>query len=805
MFKINLKLALRNLLNRRYYTSINILGLTIGLASFILLNIFVWDELSYDKYHKNSDRIFRVINIINNKGVGEESSGSPFPLGPTIKKDYPEIIENVVRIFNFQKEKHVLSIDSLTFEETKFYFADTSLFSIFDYEFLIGSPEESFRKKNSLIITESKAKEFFGSANPIGKEIVYEDRIEFKITGVIKDPPSQSHFSPEFLATFSSLEAYYGEYLNKMDWIWNPCWTYLLLKKNVDINSMDNILSDFSANYFFDDGANTEVVSLYLQPITQIHLHSHLDYEIQSNSNYLNVVTILFISFFILIAAIINYINLTTANGIRRANEISVKKIFWAEKTQILSQFLYESITMSFISLLLSLAIVEWIMPHYGVLTGKDFSDGINLTIKIIVLLLSIGLFTGLLAGIYPAFQLSRFNPVQILGDKINLSEYSAFPRKILVTAQTALSISLVIVSLGIYKHYKHIITLNLGFDYKNVLVINVEHSPLTYYFDEFRDSLIKMDGIENVTGFNYVPGVEHNIHPYIPEGFGSNSPQFYPAIQIKKGFFDTYKINFKSGESYDKSEINNGIIINERMVHYLGWGSCQEAIGKRFDFGTKHNKRVVIGVTEDFNVTSLHDTIVPFVIDKVTNIPSTAFFTKFIAVRFDPDKYDIAMNNIQGLWDFYHDNIELEYRLHEDILLDLYESERILSSLIYIFTIIAIVIAILGMLGLSSFLTEQRTREIGVRKANGATNMDILRIILKEYFWLGILSVFIAWPIAYLLINYITKEIVYRTKVGILIYLGASLLSVIIIGTTVIIQSLRASNKNPADSLRYE
>lgn len=805
MFKINFKLALRNLFNRRYYTVINILGLTIGLASFILLNIFVWDELSYDKYHENSDRIFRVINVINYKGIGEESSGSPFPLGPTFEKDYPDIVENVVRIFNFQKDRHVLSIDSITFDETQFFFTDTSLFSVFDYEFISGSPEKSFRKKNSLIITESKAKEYFGNKDPIGESIVYEDRIEFKVTGVIKDPPTQSHFSPEFLATFSSLEAYYGPFLNKMDWIWNPCWTYLLLKKDVDYTSLDGTLKEFSEKYFFDSGADTNIVSLYLQPITDIHLHSHLDYEMESNSNYMNVVTISFISFFILIAAIINYINLTTANGIRRANEISVKKIFWAGKIQILSQFLYESIIMSFIALLLSLAIVEWIMPHYGVLTGKDFSDGISLTLKIIVVLLSIGLATGLLAGIYPALQLSRFNPVQILGDKINLSEYSALPRKILVTAQTALSISLVITSLGIYKHYKHIVTLNLGFDYKNVLVINVEHSPLTYYFEEFRDSLMKKDGVINVTGFNYVPGVEHNIHPYLPEGFGADAQQFYPAIQVKKGFFDTYNIKFKAGESYDQSDQRNGIIINEAMVHYLKWGNCEDAIGKRFDFGHKQNKRIVIGVTEDFNVTSLHDTIVPFVVDKVTNIPTSAFFTKFLAVRYEAGKYDEALKNIKELWNYYHDNIILEYRQHEDILLDLYESERILSSLIYIFTIIAIVIAILGMLGLSSFLTEQRTREIGVRKANGASSIDILRIILKEYFLLGILSVFIAWPIAYFLLDYITKEIAYRATVGIFIYLAASLLSILIIGVTVVIQSLNASNKNPADALRYE
>jgi putative ABC transport system permease protein len=460
---------------------------------------------------------------------------------------------------------------------------------------------------------------------------------------------------------------------------------------------------------------------------------------------------------------------------------------------------------MSFIALLMSLAIVEWIMPHYGVLTGKDFSNGINLTLKIIGILLSIGLATGFLAGIYPALQLSRFNPVQILGDKINLNEYSALPRKILVTAQTALSISLVIVSLGIYKHYKHIVTLNLGFDYKNVLVINVEHSPLTYYFDDYRKSLMEKEGIVNVTGFNYVPGVEHNIHPYLPEGFGSNSQQFYPAIQVKSGFFDTYNIKFKAGTGYDQSSIKNGIIINEAMVHYLGWGNCNEAIGKRFDFGHKNNRRIIIGVTEDFNVTSLHDTIVPFVVDKVTQIPNSAFFTKFIAVRFEPGNYDVALQNIKELWNLYHDNIDIEYRQHEDILLDLYESERILSSLIYIFTIIAIVIAILGMLGLSSFLTEQRTREIGVRKANGATSLDILNIILKEYTILGVLSIFVAWPIAFSLITYITKDIVYRTNVGIPIYLYASVLSAVIIGVTVVIQSLNASNKNPADALRYE
>lgn len=803
MWKNYFKIALRNILRHKYYTLLNIAGLSIGLASFILIMIYVMDELSYDRHHKNADRIYRIINVYDDKGVGEHSTGSPFPLAEAIKDEYPSIIENTVRIFNFQKNKHIISYDGSKFEETRFFFADPSLFDIFNYTFLEGDPEKSFNKPFSVLLTESTARKYFGDEDPIGKKLRYEDRFDYTVTGILKDHPEQTHFRFDFLATFSSLDHHYEKGVKQFGWIWNPCWTYVLIKKGIDSGKLTNLFPEFVHNHFYEE--NRDIISLYLQPLTDIHLKSDLDYEITQNSDIKNIYILVLISVLILFAAVVNYVNIATASGSHRANEIAVKKIVGAQKRQVLYQFLIESVIVSLIALTVGLAIVEMIMPNYGELTDKDFSEGIRLSPVLISAILGTGLITGLAAGLYPAFYLSAFNPIQVLRRKAILSKNGTFPRKMLVTFQYGISIILIITTLGLFKQHSYISSHDLGFDYKNVIVINTDNSRVAANYRNFRAALKKYNSIEEATGFNYVPGVEHNLHPYYPEGVESKTIPFYPAIQVREGFFETYKIPFLAGQTIIEDTTDcceTGIVINKAMVDRLSWGKPQNAIGKKFVF--RQTEKSVVGVTENFHVTSLHDTIVPFVLDPQF-YSNKAEFTKFIGIRYKNGMKDIAIDAIRDEWYKIEGDRPFRYHEHSYYLSNLYQNEQILGNLLVFATLLAIFIATLGILGLTSFLTEQRIREIGIRKAMGALQWNIIKLFSNEYGGLIIISNIIAWPIAYYLVEFINKDFAYRTSTGLWIYLWALLFAFISGGLMIGYQTLRASKKNPIDALRYE
>ena len=804
MWKNSFKIAVRNIFRYKYYTLLNMAGLSIGLASFLLIMIYVIDELSYDRHHQYADRIYRVINVYNDQGIGEHSTGSPFPMAGALKKEFPSLVEDVVRIFNFQKSKHVLTREQSKFEETRFYFADKSIFDIFDYTFARGNADTSFNSDFSVLLTESTAKRYFGDKDPIGEKIVYEDKHEYTVTGILEDLPEQTHFKFDFLATFSSLEHYYPKGTRQYGWIWNPCWTYILLQPEVKMEQLSAKLPELVQKHFYDE--NKDIISLYLQPLTDIHLKSHLDYEIAQNSDFTNVVILALISVLILFAAIVNYVNLTTASGSNRAIEIAMKKIIGAQKRQVLYQFLIESVIVSLIALIVSLAIVEIIMPNYGTLTSKDFSEGIRLNPLLVITILATGFITGIASGLYPAFYLSAFNPLEILRRKNIVSRNGTFPRKLLVTFQYGISIILIITTLGIFKQYRYIADHNLGFDYNNVIVINTDNSRVAMDYQKFRTQLRKYQSIEEVTGFNYVPGIEHNLHPYFPQGVERKTFPFFPAIQVREGFFETYKIPFIAGETIVEHTPESGItgiVINKAMVDRLGWESAENAIGKYFSFDKM--KKQVVGVTENFHVTSLHDTIVPFILDIQLYPKAKAHFTKFVAIRHADGMKDEAIDAIRDEWYNFVGDRPFRYKSHVEYLSDLYKSEHILGKLLFFASLLSVFIATLGILGLTSYLTEQRTREIGIRKAMGALQWNIIKLFSSEYAGLIIIANIIAWPVAYYLVSFINQDFAYKVNTSIWIFVVALIFAFIPGGLMIGYQTIRASRKNPMDALRYE
>jgi len=397
---------------KQSHTFINILGLAIGLACFILISLYVLDELSYDRYHKNSKKIYRLVNVYSFEGVGENSASSPFPVAFTLKDEYPGLILNAVRIFNFQSPRLLIEYDEKRFNERRFFYADSTFFDVFDHEFIYGDPKTALDESYSVVITESTANKYFGEKNPIGKLLRFEKRFDLKVTGVVKDTPSQSHFKFDFIGSMSSVAQLYGGKLPDT-WVWNPCWTYFLLQPNADPKKLEIEFPSFIEKYFYD--AEKENVSLYLQALSDIHLKSKLDYEIEANNNYSYIQILSIIAIFLLIIAAINFTNLATASSDCRIKEIGVKKILGVTRKRLIWQFLSEAIILSFISLIFALFFIELILPAFNVFTGKSFSTAIFFQSEYIFGLLFLGLITGFISGLYPAFYLSALKPLLIL------------------------------------------------------------------------------------------------------------------------------------------------------------------------------------------------------------------------------------------------------------------------------------------------------------------------------------------------------------------------------------------------------
>ena len=419
MIRNYFKTAFRNIIKHKSYSIINIAGLAIGVASFIIIMMYVLDELKYDKYHFDSENIYRLVSVYDFEGVGENSASSPFPVAFTLKNDYPGMIKNVVRVFNFQSPRSLIRYGENQFNERRFFFADSTFFQIFNHKFIYGSENDALDENNAVVITQSMAEKYFGNENPMGKLLRFEERLDLKVTGVIEDVPYQSHYIFDFMTSMSTVRLLFGG-REPQTWVWNPCWTYLLIEEG-RAETLESNFPDFIDKYFYD--AEKENVSLYLQKLHDIHLKSALDYEIEPNNNISYIYILSVIAVFLLIIASINFMNLATATSSGRAKEIGIKKVMGGYRFQLIVQFIGEALILSFIALIIGVILVELLLPVFNTFTGKNISFNLLFMPEYILGLIIIGLFTGLFSGAYPAFYLSAFEPVKVLkGPSITLT-----------------------------------------------------------------------------------------------------------------------------------------------------------------------------------------------------------------------------------------------------------------------------------------------------------------------------------------------------------------------------------------------
>ncbi len=800
MLKNYLKIAVRNLLRQKIYFFINASGLALGMACSFLIFLYVQDELSYDKFHQDPNRIFRLVELIAQNGkVMEESASAPFPIAPALKNDYPEIA--IARLFRLHQQKPLISHGDKKFYEERFFFADSTVFEVLTFPLLKGNPREVLREPFSVVLTENTARKYFGDEEPLGKSLVLENKFQFEVTGVLKNIPVNSHIQFDFLASFAGeeyvLPGYgYGENWLK-NWYWNPCFTYLRLPPNLAEEEFERLLPAFTDKYYPDSFKG--MISHYLQPVVDIHLQSHIDNELQPNSNGLYVYVFSVVAIFILLIACINYMNLATARSASRAREIGIRKVAGSHRRQLVMQFLGESILISVFALLIAVGLMELFLPAFNMLSGKAITLASHADGLTVLSWLGVALLVGIVAGSYPAFYLSRFRPTQMLKGQFKSSTAGIFLRRTLVVLQFAISTILIAGTAVVNDQLNYIRKKDLGFNKDQVVVLPMRGTDLRQRYEAFKNELLHGPNVVNVTATSDLFGKSGGtlVKPFRAEGLPEKEFLNWPGFAVDYNFLQAMDMKIAAGRSFSKefsTDATEAYILNEAAAKMLEW---KNPLGKQFS--GRQQKGVVIGVVKDFNLFSLHRAIEP-----------AALFIRpdwydYVLVRITPDNVQASLDFLQAQWQEFSPERPFEYSFLDENFEILYNSEKSLGRLFSYFTGLAIFIACLGLLGLASFSAEQRTKEIGIRKVLGASVTSVLALLSKDFVKLVLVANLIAWPLAWYAMNRWLQNFAYRVDMSWWIFVLADGLALLIALMTVSTQAIRAALANPVQSLRYE
>ncbi len=804
MFKNYLKIALRNLLKYKGYSLINILGLAVGMASCILILLYVHDELSYDQHHEKAEQIYRVTREwFNSDGSSSLHLGHVAPpIGPLLKNDFSDI-RQMVRITDGNNP--LIRHQDKVFQEDRFYFADPNIFEIFTLPLFKGDPQNALADPNSVVLTSAMAQKYFGDEEPLGQVLNLDGRADLKVTGVMQEVPANSHFHFDFLGSMKLLEQVFGDDEFK-NWGSNNYATYLLFPQNYAVENFKKAIPDFIGRHHPDGKEAIPKTTLHLQRLTDIHLHSQLDSEIEANGNIVYVYIFSAIAFFLLLIACINFMNLATARSANRAKEVGLRKVVGAERQQLIKQFLGETVFMALIALLLAVVLVEAALPKFNAFAGKELALRSQGIFFILASLLGVTLFVGIVAGSYPAFFLSHFQPLAVLkGQKIG-STRSRF-RSVLVVFQFAISIIL-IVGMGIvYNQLEYCRNKNLGLNKEQIVVLPADQNIVRRYPD-IRNQLLQHPQIAGVAASKRVPSgrLLDSSGGSVIDGEKSEPLDFRIAnVRVDHSFIETYGIQMAAGRNFSTefpTDSTEAFILNETAVKKIGWPSPEAAVGKPFQYGNRRGR--VIGVVKDFHYESLHQPITPIIL----LIAPQSFNSISVKIRA-AQTADIAatLDFLKQKWQEYRPNFPFQYSFIDERYEQLYQSEHRLGQIFGTFSLLAVFIACLGLFGLASYTAEQRTKEIGVRKVLGASLGNIVLLLSKDFARLVAVATLFSWPIAYFAMSRWLQEFAYRININhqLATFLLAALLAFAIALLTVSFQAIKAAMTNPVEALRYE
>lgn len=797
MLKLNLKIALRNLWKYRGYTAINIFGLSIGLASCILIFIFVRHQLSFDKDYANSARIYRVVtDMIYADGNNFSTQGVPQPLAPAMRNDF-SLLEKVSAI---QRGNGIIKVKAQAGKaEIKIaqdvHYAEPSFFEIFDYKWLSGNPNQSLKDPNHVVLSEETANKYFGNwQNAIGQSINLNNKVDLKITGIIKDNPQNSSFPLKVIISYASFSN-----RNSKSWgsIASDSECYVLLKKGVTIDQLDQPLAQFIKKYYVEEGPGKETHAF--QALNDIHHSEKYGNLAQVVTPYKQIIGLSVIGLFLLLTACINFINLATAQAVSRSKEVGVRKVMGSRKGQLVWQFLSETFLITTIALLLACVLTELALPRMESLLDANVNFSLFGHPIIFVFLFVLLILVSFLAGLYPALIMSGFSPALAIKNKVSTANSGGNGlRKTLVVVQFAITAILIVSTLVVIKQMSYIRDKSLGFDTKAIALISLPTDSLSLLkHNSLKAQLLVESGIKSVSFCSAAPSSGSNNET----NFSYNSSKDADfQVNIKFGdeaYFNTFGLQLLAGRPLAQSDTTREYVVNETLLRKLNVKNPADAIGKIMKVSGVSGP--VVGVTKDFNNYSLHESISPIVMSTRKTRYST------LAVKLDPKELSSTMKAIESTYNRAFPDYVYEVNFFDEELNSFYQTEKVMGVLFKVFAGVVIFISFIGLFGLISFVATQRTKEIAIRKVLGASNLELIKMLNSSFLWMVLIANMVAWPVAYIFISNWLSSFQYRIDLSIWPFIIAMVISMVITLITVTLRSYSAAKANTIDSLKYE
>lgn len=809
MFQNLLKHSFRALNRQKGYVFLNILGLSIGIACSLVIILFIVHEHSFDQFNQKKDRIYRL--ILNGKIGGQELNVAytAAPIGPTMLRDFPEV-EDFTRINAWGET--ILKNDTQSFTETAFIEADSSFFNIFSIPLLVGDPKEALASDHSLVLSQSTAKKIFGNNNPMDKMLkVGDDSVLYRVTGVMADIPEASHIRANVIGSFMS-----NPRSKDNEWLSNSFETDLLLKPNTDRQQVEAKIPAMLQKYvgpqiqqilgvsIEDFLAKGNKYNMYLQPLSDIHLNTSIQQDMKQPSDPKYLLIFGSIALLIILIAAINFMNLSTAQASKRAKEVGIKKVSGSTRGMLVGQFIAESVLLTFGALILAIIIVELAFPYFNNLLETELRLNYFGYIYTIPALITLAIAIGLLSGSYPAFYLSSFNPYDVLKGKIRASMRNGRLRSVLVVLQFTISIMLIVGTIVIFRQIQFMLNKNLGFN-KEQLVVITRAETIGPRIKAFKESMKSIPGVVSVSASTAVPGHNNNNNGYMMEGRAQET-FLMQTNWVDYDFLKTYDIKLDTGRFFSQAfpTDQNACVVNQSVVKQF---NLVNPLATRFinarsmDDSSANSLMPIIGVVKDFNFESLRFKITPYVM----RFKKEGNNWGYITIRIMPKDIPRTMESIEKVWADFTSNDPFQYFFFDDDFARLYKEEKQNAQLAVLFAILAIFIASLGLLGLTSFAVEQRTKEIGIRKTMGASVTSIFFLISKEIIVLVTIATVIALPITYYFANAWLQNYYYRITLSPFDFLAGFLAALLVAIATISYQTIKAAKANPVDSLIYE
>jgi putative ABC transport system permease protein len=792
MIKNLFLIALRNFKKDKWYNLLNILGLTIGISFSLFLIFYIRDELNYDRYNKKADRIYRIVSYIQERDKNTNWTITQFPLGPTLKKDVPEV-EEAVRFA--PRERTLFKNGNNNYYETRLYYADSNIFRIFTINFVEGNAN-ALNQPNSIVISRSLAEKYFGkNVSAVGKTLrtVYD---LYKVTGVFEDIPRNSHLRYDMLISMSSLKNNGGESWGNFNYF-----TYVLLKPGARAQNLNKKLEQIYHKNVEPIFSQFNVKMRYdVQPITEIHLHSRLEREPEELGSMSYIWIFSAVAFFMLLIACINYMNLTTARSARRAKEIGIRKVTGSSRRQLILQFLSESVLTAFVAVLLSTVLVILLLPVFNSLSGKSFNLQTLLQPFNIFLLLGIGLFTGLAGGSYPAFYLSGFTPVSVLKGALSKASGNISLRRTLVVLQFSISMIMLICTWVVYSQLSYLRKKDLGFDKSQVMTVTVntgedERGKISSMDNDFRS----LPGVRMVGTGNSYPGSPNiNLNLFTVETKNGHVDKAIECYGVDENYLGALGIRIVKGRNFSSlADTLHSILVNQAMVKHFGW---DEAIGKRVKFpgDTSGNYLEVVGVFNDFNQKSLYNPIAPLLLFYGPN-------GNVIQLKINPANTNETIAKVENTWKKYFPQLPFEYKFLDEGLNSQYAADQQRGKIFAALSILTIIITCLGLLGLTAFTTQQKQKEISIRRVMGASVSQIVTLVARNYLLLALIAAAIAFPVAYYFMHHWLKVFTYSAGLSFIPFIVSAFAIVLTALLTAMYHSAKAALSKPARNLRTE